>query len=429
MNHSISKEIPIKNLQTNRQSLRGYWNSAMAQKASIAIWRLPNDDTVHFLCDFLSEPKKGRTDFRSSPPGFVISPFVSKEGNETLFLKANLHVTFSQGQSDITISDAVPESFWNSMNETKPNHHPVHYHLNARPDTEISGKKNHFIQMVQDGIKAINNGKFDKVVTARTLDVPLSEHFDVLDQFQRMEKAYPDVFVNFFSIPGRGTWMGATPELLIESSAEHFRTVSLAGTQPFPEDADLSKAAWNQKEIEEQAMVSRYIIEQFKTVRLREFVETGPRTVRAGSMIHLKTEYNVDLNKVHFPELATVMLHMIHPTSAVCGQPKKPSVEFILSNEHLKREFYSGFLGPVNMDGQSCLYVNLRCMQILRTRTVLYAGAGITHDSIPEREWDETALKCQTLLDVMNGNSHRDTPVRRRHAGGENAETNKLKTQ
>jgi len=44
-------------------------------------------------------------------------------------------------------------------------------------------------------------------------------------------------------------------------------------------------------------------------------------------------------------------------------------------------------------------------MQILRTRAVLYAGAGITHDSIPEKEWDETTLKCQTLLDVMNGSS------------------------
>ena len=197
--------------------------------------------------------------------------------------------------------------------------------------------------MVENGIKAIEDGEFDKVVSARTYDEPLAENFNVIEQFNRLEQAYPDAFVSLVSIPGRGTWMGATPELLIETSSEHFRTVSVAGTQPFPVDKDLSKAAWNQKEIEEQAMVSRYIIEQFKTIRLREFVETGPRSVRAGNMIHLKTEYMVDLNEVHFPELGTVMLHLLHPTSAVCGMPKYSALRFIAANEHLNREFYSGF--------------------------------------------------------------------------------------
>jgi len=99
------------------------------------------------------------------------------------------------------------------------------------------------------------------------------------------------------------------------------------------------------------------------------------------------------------------MLHLLHPTSSVCGMPKFPALQFIVANEHLNREFYSGFLGPVNIKGNNQLYVNLRCMQILRTRVVMYAGAGITHDSDPEKEWDETALKCQTLLDVINGDS------------------------
>ena len=156
------------------------------------------------------------------------------------------------------------------------------------------------------------------------------------------------------------------------------------------------------KEIEEQAMVSRYIIEQFKTIRLREFTESGPRTVQAGNMIHLKTEYTVDLDNVIKPELGSVMLQLLHPTSAVCGMPKFSALSFIIANESLSRELYSGFIGPVNMNGLTQLYVNLRCMQILKTRAVLYAGAGITHGSKAEKEWAETALKCQTLLDLMS---------------------------
>jgi isochorismate synthase len=54
------------------------------------------------------------------------------------------------------------------------------------------------------------------------------------------------------------------------------------------------------------------------------------------------------------------------------------------------------------MGGISKLYVNLRCMQLFDQTAKLYAGAGITFDSIPEKEWDETTLKCHTLLDVMD---------------------------
>ncbi|MBC8214943.1 MAG: chorismate-binding protein, partial [Candidatus Marinimicrobia bacterium] len=41
-------------------------------------------------------------------------------------------------------------------------------------------------------------------------------------------------------------------------------------------------------------------------------------------------------------------------------------------------------------------------------------GAGITHDSIPEKEWEETALKCRTLLDVMNGHLATEYTEKRR---------------
>ncbi len=385
-------------------AFRDLWKAAIKLNASVAMWRLPASSSVHLLVDFSNIPAKGRLNLQTKEPGFAVSPFLSPEGNELIYLKADLHMTFGGSRDKIEESQNVPASFWSIVSGQKESA-TIHYHSNIRPDTEISGEKDHFIHMVKNGIRAIERGEFAKVVTARTLDARLKNNFDIVNHFCRLEKAHPAAFINLVSIPGRGTWIGASPELLVETIGNRkFRTVSLAGTQPFPEEGDLKDATWNQKEIEEQAMVSRYVIEQFKTIRLREFEESGPRTIRAGSMIHLKTEYTVDMENTNFPELGTVMLHLLHPTSAVCGMPKFPAMQFILANEHLKRDFYSGFLGPVNINGNTQLYVNLRCMQILRTRAVMYAGAGITHDSDPEKEWDETALKCRTLLDVMNVN-------------------------
>ena len=41
-------------------------------------------------------------------------------------------------------------------------------------------------------------------------------------------------------------------------------------------------------------------------------------------------------------------------------------------------------------------------LQIMPKEAMLYAGAGITQDSIPEKEWEETELKLNTLLRAID---------------------------
>jgi isochorismate synthase len=123
--------------------------------------------------------------------------------------------------------------------------------------------------------------------------------------------------------------------------------------------------------------------------------------VRIGSLAHLRTDYTIDLNEVSFPGLGSAMLDLLHPTSAVCGMPKEPSLDFIVRNEGFDRRLFGGYLGPVNIEDETHIYVNLRCLQLFVGRAVLYAGAGITHLSDPEWEWSETEWKCRIMLDVI----------------------------
>jgi isochorismate synthase len=96
------------------------------------------------------------------------------------------------------------------------------------------------------------------------------------------------------------------------------------------------------------------------------------------------------------------MLELLHPTSAVCGMPRQASLDFIKENEGFDRKLYSGYLGPVNLLGETNLFVNLRCMSLSQKQAVIYAGAGVTADSNPEKEWQETELKCETLLNILS---------------------------
>ncbi|UOQ71783.1 chorismate-binding protein [Hymenobacter cellulosilyticus] len=185
--------------------------------------------------------------------------------------------------------------------------------------------------------------------------------------------------MSLVSAPGAGTWLGASPEVLVEVDEQGvFRTMALAGTQALAPGALPQHAIWRQKEIEEQALVARYIVSCFKQLRLREYEETGPRTVVAGQLLHLRTDFAVNLRQVPFPTLGTDMLRLLHPTSAVGGMPKQAALSFLQEHEGYDRAYYSGFLGPVNLPqaGVSRLFVNLRCLQLHPSRPFCMQAPG-----------------------------------------------------
>ncbi|HXA00722.1 MAG TPA: chorismate-binding protein, partial [Cytophagaceae bacterium] len=259
-----------------------------------------------------------------------------------------------------------------------------------------------FSSMVSKAVEKIREGKLKKVVLARQKKISTQHPINPTELFFKLAESYNNAFISLISVPDIGVWIGASPELLLSvDQGKIFRTSSLAGTQMFRDDLKPSDCVWTQKEIEEQALVSRYIINCFKAIRLREYEEEGPRTVRAGNLLHLKTDFLADMVKLGFPELGTQMLDLLHPTSAVCGMPKAEAMNFILEEEKFDRSIFSGFLGPVNIGSESSLYVNLRCARIFHQSAVLYAGAGITQDSEPEKEWEETEMKMKTIGDFI----------------------------
>ena len=279
--------------------------------------------------------------------------------------------------------------------------------LSCEDTSQGNVTQNHYQKIVADGIIAIEKGNFQKVVLSRKKEIQLSDGFSPIEQFEKLCKLYPNTFVSLVYLPQLNQiWLGATPETLVSIDKYGiFRTMALAGTQPaFDESGNLKsvkQAQWTQKEIEEQAYVSRYIIDCLKKIRVREFIEEGPKTVIAGNLMHLRTDFTIDSEAINFSQLGSVMLDLLHPTSAVCGMPKTEALQFILENEGYDRSFYAGYLGPVNVENESALYVNLRCMKIENQIATLYAGAGITEDSDPAKEWQETELKCQTLSKIL----------------------------
>ena len=96
------------------------------------------------------------------------------------------------------------------------------------------------------------------------------------------------------------------------------------------------------------------------------------------------------------------MIAQLHPGPAISGYPKSTAIEKIEEIEAHDRELYTGYLGPLNIEGESSLFINLRCMKVYRDSYDLFVGGGLTKDSDAHSEWEETELKAKTLLNILN---------------------------
>ena len=372
----------------------------LASGGSFALWRKPNSSQLAYIQDFSQSPRRVSLQLEDLPAGFIVHPFADQADKKAFFIQGDryekLSLDNSLNQEDLpqwmqASRDSLPAT------ELKKQ---IAAHLGKLPRqaNAVAGQeKEHFLQLVDKGIQAIEAGTLEKIVAARTKMIPLPTEFDLGKTLAKLLSSYPQSFVNFFHLPGIGTWMGASPEVLIETKGDYFYTMSLAGTQPAQGDNPLKSAAWTQKEIEEQALVSRYIVDCFKTIRLREYEEHGPKTVLAGNLLHLRSDFRVNTQTTGFSNLGSVMLGLLHPTSAVCGMPRKEALAFLNTEEGWDRNFYAGFLGPVGIEQETSIYVNLRTASLGKEHALLYAGAGVTEDSVPEKEWEETELKCQII--------------------------------
>lgn len=375
-----------------RNIIKGVIAKALEEGQSISLWKTPGINEKHLIV--CSAPETvNEFQLEEGHQGFAFAPFLPEE--QKFLFPPEFHLRFVDDEltnnSDIDSKEYEKETNSAEINELK-------FHSS---NSTTSFASNDFIDLVNRGIEVIESGVCEKLVPSRFKDIKVSG-FDVITTFETLCNMHPNALVSLVSSPQTGTWLGASPEVLVSVNDQNkFKTIALAGTQPYNNDVNLKSVAWTQKEIEEQALVCRYIINCFKKIRLREYEEHGPRTVIAGNVMHLKTEYEVDMTATNFPQLGSVMLKLLHPTSAVCGMPFENALNFLRENEGYKREFYSGFLGPVQINHQSHIYVNLRCMQLFQDYVRLYAGAGVTIDSVAQKEFEETEMKMLNLQTLI----------------------------
>jgi len=317
--------------------------------------------------------------------GFLLAPFQQNAKNPILLLEPDWVFPYNQIN--------IPK-FNNLQNAADAK--PVKF-IEERKESPFSSKKEEYKSLVRSIVNNIKGNKFKKVVASRVKVVNRPEAFNPFYFFETLKANYPSAFCFLFYSPQSGCWMGASPEKLLSVSENQLETMALAGTQ-MDYKKPLNQITWGEKELEEQQMVTDFVAQKLETWNHETVEQSGPYTTSTGKVLHLRTDFRTQVNAEN---KINPLLESLHPTPAVGGLPQEESVSFIAENEKHNRNFYSGYLGPINLNKCTDLFVNLRCMQVFSEKLALYLGAGITEQSDPEAEWVETENKARTLLDLL----------------------------
>ena len=368
----------------NSQLTSGFFDQLLNRNIAFAAWFNPRDSRLGLIVGDTSDVKiYDRFDLLNGEAGFVFAPFRISEKSPVILLRPGFWSDDFSGCEDIHLEDFVPIEKIENQERCLPL------------------LREEYLQLIEKTVQDIRDGALSKVIISR--QIPFERDQTSLGQtFLQLHEKTPNAFIYLVNLPYAGVWMGATPEVLVKSDETRFETVSLAGTQVRKYDNE--EYYWSTKDIEEQAFVSRYMLDVFFNFDIHQYKTIGPETLESGKVAHLKTSFFFPKEKVE--NCLGNFIAELHPTPAVCGLPKDLAQEYIQRNEPYQRKYYTGYLGPWRLNGQVSLFVNLRCMEITSNEYILYAGGGITSRSVPEKEWDETNQKAKTLLSVIDNKNN-----------------------
>ena len=248
--------------------------------------------------------------------------------------------------------------------------------------------------LVGRALSAIESGAASKIVLARSARLTADRAIGIRALAQSLLRA--DGTFRYLVAIGDVVFAGASPERLVEKRGDAVRTEAVAGTAAVGhEETPLEQ---REKDRREHLAVVLAIDESLAPHTLALEHADEPLVRRVGRVEHLVTPFAGRVDPaMHVLELAAAL----HPTPAVAGTPRDVALDFIASNEGLRRGWFAGPIGWFDANGDGELAVALRCVRIEGPAVDVYAGAGIVSGSDPDAEFDETVLKMRSTLAAL----------------------------
>ncbi|MFH0884946.1 MAG: anthranilate synthase component I family protein [Candidatus Micrarchaeota archaeon] len=270
---------------------------------------------------------------------------------------------------------------------------------NALPSME----REQFVKAVEVAKERIRDGEIFQVVLSRRYTVPFEGN--LLKYYNYLKQTNPSPYMYFLNF-GQRCIVGSSPENLVRVEGERIDSfATLAGTMP------------RGKTPEEDSMLEQKLLsdekERAEHLMLVDLTRNDVGKVAAGGSVSVPELMGVYKYR-HVQHMGSQVsgtlregkdcfdaFDALFPAGTLTGAPKVRAMEIIEELEGHRRGPYGGALGYFSFNGNCDFAITIRTLIAQRKKAYVQAGAGIVHDSVPEREYDETEHKMRALLQAL----------------------------
>jgi para-aminobenzoate synthetase component 1 len=208
-----------------------------------------------------------------------------------------------------------------------------------------------------------------------------------------LQEANPAPYASYLKLPNLEI-ASASPELFLDRSGKRIKSTPIKGTA--------TTASFGEKDKAENVMIVDLMRNDFGSICESGSVDV-PRllaTQEHPGLFHLVSDVVGNLRgDIKWEDISEHLL----PAGSISGAPKSSALKTIAQVEQVPRGPYCGVIGWVEGD-KALLSVGIRIFWSENDGKIHFGtGAGITWQSDPNQEWEETQLKAKRLTAIASG--------------------------
>lgn len=269
---------------------------------------------------------------------------------------------------------------------------------------ESNFKKKEYINAIEKIRNYIKNGDiYQANMTQRFHGKVSMSSFELYRDLRRISPAPFGAFLNFEDVH----ILSNSPERFIKVSDDFIQTRPIKGTRPRGKNEEEDLLLKDELSNSEKDKAELLMIVDLERNDIGRVSKIG--TVKVPELFKLEEYSNVHhlvstvIGEIDKDKDIVDVINATFPGGSITGAPKIRAMEIIDELEPTARNVYTGSVGYIGFDSNVDFNIAIRTIIKKEDDVFFQVGGGITWDSNPEDEYEETLHKAKSIMNAIRG--------------------------